>query len=198
MSVHADLPRWRYFLLLERDLEECYRFVAPLPEHFSVHSDRFAQIILLACTEVENALAAIASHLEPDRQVGGIGALQRIVCTKFPFLVRSNVVLPQYSLELRPWEHWSAESPPDWWTNGYNKIKHDRLSHFAAPTLYRATASVAGLLVVLLHLYSCMHGERCSLPMRLAPAVMDLAPQGGLVDQSGIFWYWDLPLSRDA
>ena len=29
MSDYSNLPHWNYFRLLERDLEECFRYVAP-------------------------------------------------------------------------------------------------------------------------------------------------------------------------
>jgi hypothetical protein len=68
-------------------------------------------------------------------------------------------------------DDWSAKSPPEWWTNGYNKIKHDRLNHPNAPSLISAVHSVEGLLVLLLHFYRLRY-RKCSIPVEDMPMLI--------------------------
>ena len=197
MSSHSNLPFWNYFRLLERDLDACFQYVAPTAEHYAVYSDRFSQVILLACSEIENALGAFAHAARCEPFPRGIGAFQGCVLGRFPAFCSMKVELPRFSLTIEPWKGWTADAPPDWWTSGYNKIKHDRLGHPGAPSLHRAISSVGGLLVVLLHYYTLMHGEQCMMPSDLAPTVFVPVDEHSFGGESGVFWSWRLP-KRDA
>jgi hypothetical protein len=98
MTSHANLPHWNYFRLLERDLEECFRYVAPAEAHFAVYSDRFAQIILLASSEIENAIGTWAEAAKFDPRPRGIGAYQAFVLSRCPAFCSMKVAMPRFSL----------------------------------------------------------------------------------------------------
>jgi hypothetical protein len=56
-------------------------------------------------------------------------------------------------LQLTPWDEWKkADGVPLWWT-AYNKIKHHRHSEYPQANLKNALNSVAGLFIMVLHLY---------------------------------------------
>ena len=145
MSLHHSLPHWNYYRLLERDLEDCFRYVAPNQAHYEVYSDQFARIILVACTEIENVLAALSLMTQNKPLKTNILSYHPCVTDKFPKFCEMDVVLPRFSLGLKPWIEWSTSTAPDWWSNGYNKIKHDRMNYAEAPTLIRAINSVGAL-----------------------------------------------------
>jgi hypothetical protein len=193
MRMHHNLPHWNYFRLLERDLEECFRFVHPCTEHFSVYSDHFARIILMACTEIENCLNSLAVAVGCTPKPESIGEYQSCVSATYPQFNNMKIDVPRYALAFEPWQHWTSSAAPDWWTFGYNKIKHDRMGHPQAPTMFRAMSSVGALLVLLLHYYRQLHGRHCMMPTEISPCL--LVPHEG---DDGIYgslssWIWTLP-----
>lgn len=191
MSTRSNLPHWNYFRVLEQDLESCFRYVTPVTSHFSVHSDEFGKLILVACSEVENALHSLVKHIDPQAKCNNLGELRSAVLKNFPHFTLAQVEAARYGLIVKPWENWESQ-PPDWWKNGYNKIKHDRAGNPEAATLERALNSVAGLEVVLLYLYRHKHGVG-TFPIENSPHLLDLVPEEGGMEGAFIGWSWELP-----
>ena len=102
------------------------------------------------------------------------------------------MVMPRYSHRVHPWKEWTSSSAPDWWTNGYNKIKHDRMNYPAAPTMIRAIGAVSALQVLLLHYYRLRFGD-CMLPNENAPALLHPLDEGDPWLGTFIGWSWRLP-----
>lgn len=192
LSNQINAPHWRYFQLLERDLAECFRYVHPSTVHLGVYSEHFARIILMASTEIENCIRGYADFVGHSPMPGKIGEYQAFINGQHANFNKSKVLLPEYSLDFEPWKGWTASNPPDWWTYGYNKIKHDRLGYPDAPTLKRATESVGGLFILLLHYYSSLNSQ-CCLPMDRAPSVFDLEAAPEDYESGCVFWSWNLP-----
>lgn len=193
MLVIHNPPHWNYYRLLERDLEECFRFVEPVPGHFDVFSNEFARIILVAATEIENALRGLAEALSYTPTPSSI--LDYFICTtsKFPSIATMEMFVPRYSLRFTPWEGWSSSTAPDWWSFGYNKIKHDRLKHPTAPTLIRATKAVAALQVVLLHYYRVKYPGGLLSDDNVKKLIVPFEKDNPDIGGATILWDWDLP-----
>lgn len=186
-----DLPRWNYFRLLERDIEACFRYVEPCEKHYAVYSDEFSKLILVACSEIENSLHELAGFISGPGSRNNIKELKAIVLARFPHMPLARVSVARYGLTLEPWKDW-AESPPDWWANGYNKIKHDRGGNPEAGTLLRALNAMAALQVILLYLYK--HKYRVAeIPIEASPHLLDLVEQEGEMTSGSITWSWELP-----
>jgi hypothetical protein len=192
-----NLPRWNYFRFLEKDLEACFRYVEPNAQHYSVHSDEFAKIILVACSEVENALQELAGFLEPKKRHKDLIGLRNSILAHFPHLPLSIVSAPRYGLKMQPWAGWDTNTP-DWWTKGYNKLKHDRTGNPDVGTLAYALNALAALEVVLLYLY--VHKYRVSImPIECSPHLLDLEAFRDNDLESGFMgWGWELPDSEYA
>ena len=158
-----------------------------------MHSDRFAQIILLAASEIENAFGTWAAAVGHSRRPRGVGQCQAFALSRYPAFCSMKVAVPRFSLAFQPWAGWSLTSPPDWWTAGYNKVKHDRLGNPGAPSLHRAVSAVCALLVVLLHFYTSVHGEQCVMPFELAPSLLATFDEQGGIEGGYIGWSWQLP-----
>lgn len=150
-------PHLSYYRLLERDLDACFRFVEPVPVHFDVYSDEFSRIILCASSEIENALKAFAVAADVVPQPQNILGFWAVITSRFPRFCTMEMFLPRYSHVFSPWSGWSSSAAPDWWTFGYNKIKHDRLNNPGAATLRRAIESVGALQALLMHFYRISH-----------------------------------------
>lgn len=192
MTVLHNPPHWNYYLLLERDLEESFRFVPPVSKHFGVYSDQFSRIILMACTEIENCLASFAFWTQCNPVPTSIGGYCNCVSGRFSRFNEMEVVMPRHSLGLHPWKDWTSKDAPEWWTKGYNKIKHDRLNHPDAPTLIRAVRSVSALLVLLLHFYRLRYGKS-SIPVENMPMLFRPWEKTDPAHGSYMSWPWALP-----
>lgn len=194
MTLHHNLPHWNYYRLLERDLEECFRYIEPDVAHFAVYSEQFARIILMACAEAENCMRALAIWEQAPKSKGLLG-YRSLITSIFPSFAAMDMYMPRFSIGFAPWQEWADKAAPDWWRNGYNKIKHDRLGHPGAATLGRAVKATAGLQVLLLHYYRRRFG-RFGIPAELAPTLIlpwDITGQSQLDYRA---WDYELPGDR--
>jgi hypothetical protein len=192
MSIYHNLPHWNYYRLLERDLENSFRFVPPSQEHWNVFSDEFSRIILMASTEIENALRSFAFWCQENSKKLDILDFFTLISNKYPKFCDMDMLMPRYSLGFKPWDGWSSTSAPDWWSLGYNKIKHDRLNHPDAPTLIRAIKSVGALQVLLLHFYRYRF-KGCEFAYDVKPNLIIPWEKEGLWEGATISWTWNLP-----
>ena len=192
MHVQTNPPHWNYYLILERDLERTFRFVEPVDSQLDVYSDEFARIILIASTEIENAFNGLAKTIVPASSPSNIGEYCSTVTGRFPNFASMEMLMPRFSREFSPWSGWTTTSAPDWWSMGYNKIKHNRVEHPNAPTMRRAIDAVGALQVVLLHYYrakfehAALSGDRESV--LIVPNERDSEWQG-----ASTAFTWDLP-----
>ena len=60
--------------------------------------------------------------------------------------------VPQYELQLNPWEDWKNNHNPTWW-KAYNDVKHQRDSHFQDANLKNTINAVAGLFAMIWYLH---------------------------------------------
>ena len=63
---------------------------------------------------------AIDQNMNPDR----VNEYYPIVAGKYPKFALYKIHIPRLKLELEPWKQWTPVASPDWWSKGYNKIKH--------------------------------------------------------------------------
>ena len=192
MGIYHDLPHWNYYLLLEKDLERCFRFVPPIQAHWSVYSDEFARIILMAATEIENALNDFAFWTLTTPRPSSILKYFDYANAIYPQFCEMELLIPRYSIGFKPWDGWSSSSAPDWWSFGYNKIKHDRMNHPDAPTLIRAMKSVGALQVLLLHYYRKRY-KQCELAIEIQPQLIHPWEKDEDWINATISWTWKLP-----
>ena len=101
------------------------------------------------------------------------------------------MVLPRYKIDIQPWLGWTSLDTPDWWKNGYNEIKHNRIENPGAASLIRAVNAVAGLQVVLLHFYrlTAPYAYIADRQPQVLVPYDESDPSGGI----GQFWSYSLP-----
>lgn len=191
--MSQNLPHWNYFRILEKDLEQCFQYVEPIEAHFSVYSDQFAKLILVACSEAENALRALSLTINENAKTRNLGDYRTTIISKYPNFWRMKFSLPRYNLSITPWSAWSEDNTaPTWWKDGYNDIKHDRLGNPNAATLESAINSVAALEAVILHLYSFKY-RTTMMPFENSPHLIDPVEEEGDFSGGSISWSWELP-----
>jgi hypothetical protein len=141
---------WNYFLAIERDLDVLSRYVEFHGDNFKCYSLEIARILLAAGAEADVVCKLL--YQPGGSRSDGIDAHRRHVTEAFPALPTFGVLMPQFGMALTPWLNWKFEKVPDWWT-AYNKIKHQRDSHYHEANLFNAINATAALFVVVLYLY---------------------------------------------
>jgi hypothetical protein len=178
-------PHWNYFLSIERDLEVLSRFIEFDTRNFACFSIEIARILLAAGAEVDVVCQQVCKRHNAKSKAENIVEYQTEITKALPGLVRFHVIVPRYGLDLRPWVNWSEKkTPPFWWT-AYNKTKHERNAQYHRANLQNALNAVAGLFVMVLHLYPERGrlGELIPSPVLLRPGpahAMGVAPNGAI------------------
>ena len=152
-------PYWDYFLSIEADLEQCGRFVEFSEDNFSTYSIQFARIIMAGSSEFDNVVKALCKTISPDRSPNNMTKYRPIIYSKYPKFFDCEVSFYRYKLPFKPWRNWTTENTPDWWSKGYNKIKHNRDTYFKQANLKNAILSTAGLFLGILYYYDSYYGK---------------------------------------
>jgi len=155
---------WNYFLALERDIEVLSRYVDFCSANYPTFSLEMARILLAAGSEADVLLKAICNREHPASKASNIGAYFAIVSDVVPHILKFEVCLPRWGISLVPWESWSQESPPGWWT-GYNKVKHHRDDHFQSANLQYVLEAVAAVYVLNLYWHREAANDGTLVPM---------------------------------
>jgi hypothetical protein len=144
---------WNYFLAIERDLVELSRYVEFDKKNFKCFSIEIARILLASGAEVDVVCKQICKTINPHSTAANINQYRGEIKGAFPAIHKFEVLMPRFGLRLHPWDEWKmANGVPYWWT-AYNKIKHQRDTEFGRANLKNALNAVAGLFVMVLHLY---------------------------------------------
>jgi hypothetical protein len=149
-------PHWNYMLAIERDVERLSRYVEFDQRNFGCFSIEIARILLATAAEVDVVCKQICQNLNGTTKAQNIHEFQKEIVAGFPNLPQFEVVLPRFDLPaLCPWKEWSTSSAtsPGWW-KAYNKTKHERHAQYNLANLDNALNAVAGLFVIVLHLYA--------------------------------------------
>ena len=139
------LHHWRYFLSLEREFVESLRYVELTSRQEEVFSFEFARLLLLLCSELDVVFKVACDHAAPASGADCIGRYFECLDNKYD-LRSEEVRVDRYSQRVVPFQGWTAQVPPPWWTAG-NKVKHRRHEHFEQATLGNALKAVSGLFV---------------------------------------------------
>jgi hypothetical protein len=146
-------PHWSYLLAIEHELNEVSRFVEFDERNFDCFSIEIARLLLTSAAEVDVVCKRLCKIINQESKANSIHQYETEIVAAFPSIPQFQVLLPRFGLTLTPWNEWSRPgSVPFWWT-AYNKIKHHRDSEYHRASLKNALNAVAGLFVVVLHLY---------------------------------------------
>ncbi len=184
-------PHWNYLLALDADLVTLSRYVDFSEQNFNCFSIEIVRILLAAAAEADIVCKQLCQKVDSKSSADGINAYRAELTAAFPNMPKLKVLLPRFGLTLQPWDEWSkADGVPIWWT-AYNKVKHHRHTDYERASLKNGLNAVAGLFVVVLHLYKkkAMFGEL--LP---SPQLLRLEDHGGMAMGSydvGISYHLD-------
>ena len=163
------------------------------PQNYGAYSIEFARIIMAAASEFDALAKNLCKLIDPPQTPKNILQYYPIVTSKYPKFAQYEILIPRYKLAFKPWDKWTSSNAPDWWSKGYNKIKHERDQHFCQANLYNAILATAGLFIGILYFYDCQFGRIPAIDLFQTPKL--LVPQN--YDTSGfepaeISWSYSL------
>lgn len=181
---------WEYFLSLEDNLERCTKYVEFSPQNYASYSNEFAKIIMSASAEFENVTKDLCHLISPGRSPKNIKGIYPIIFGAYPKFGTVEVAIPRYKITLKPWQDWTATNRPDWWSKGYNKIKHSRTHHFEMANLHNAILSMAGLFAAILYYHHKASGG-IDIDFNRSPTLFDIIGTG---EGGGITISYEIPV----
>jgi len=139
---------WRFYLILESELETALRFVEPDPDNCDTFSLEFARQLLATCAHFET-VAKLLCERQTGSRPEGIQRIRTALLQTSPGLTAWGTRFLPLNRRIAPFANWSDLDPPSWWT-ACNKIKHDPAVNIRDATLSNATSALlaAGLVTV--------------------------------------------------
>lgn len=147
-------------LLIEK-LHDILSYIEPDENALKVYSHRIRELLILACTEVENFWQGYL------RKIGVHPVNSRNYTTTDYVKLCNSLFLKEYVFELKNYVHippikpfcdWNTTAPTKSlsWYEAYNNTKHDRTLHFDKATLENAIQAVIANLVLFCAKFSPM------------------------------------------
>ncbi len=134
-----------YFLLLERDLENIFKYIEPEESNMDTFSLENARLFLSICSEVDILFKKVLS----DASLKDINQYRNKIRKKYgEKFWNQKVEIEKYAISAdSPWINFKDNKSPDWWKS-YNNIKHDRLAKFDQATLKNIINAISGLFIL--------------------------------------------------
>jgi hypothetical protein len=153
IQTQPTLIHWNYFLALENDLAHLSRFVEFHEDNFETYSIEMAHLLFGASSEVDVVLALLCQKLKGEPRRNGINIYKSIILSSLPEIATTQVTIPRFGIVLTPFDNWhGTDKNPNWWC-AYNKVKHERDTHFPKANLKNVLNSIGALFIVLLYWY---------------------------------------------
>lgn len=171
---------WGRYLLLENAFLNYLQYVPFKEEHYDITSPYLDDLLIRTCSLLESfwkysaKFAFIANIIGPDDieyirenpKKSNINKLE-VVFNKYYELNQKKLyyIFETYQTHFIPFENWSTEKAPDWWTK-YNRLKHTGFDHSAKYIEVRSALGGLFLALVIdvnmieyLHSISIIHGN---------------------------------------
>ena len=189
IQTQASIPHWNYLLAIERDLGEISRYIEFDDRNSNCFSIELAKVLLSAGAETDVVCKQLCKEVNASSRAANILDYRAELTTAFPTIPDFGVKLPRFGMSLTPWEEWkNPDGVPLWWT-GYNKVKHQRHTHYHSASLKNALNAVAGLFVMVIYFYKekAESGELTPRPQLLT--VDEFHDDGEELGASGAYYY---------
>ncbi len=159
MTEDDIIKNWNYFRSLAKQFQQTEQFVDHSIESNGIlkngktFSNEFAKLLLLSASEFEViAKVLCAESGKTVSEKANIQEISKTTLSLYPKIIETKINTP-YQI-IKPLSTWSLSCPNlgiEWW-NAYNKIKHNRLSHFENANLQNCFKALASLMVLELYL----------------------------------------------
>jgi hypothetical protein len=145
-------------LLLER-LDELFIYIEPTAGSIATFSHKTRELLILACTEVENAWARYLADagLHPSSRSrfttnDYVRLHQKLHLSEYRLSIKAHPSVPA----SQPFHGWDQANPTQSlpWYHAYNQTKHDRQSHFDKATLRHCIDAVSANVILFITRFS--------------------------------------------
>ena len=143
------------FELLIDELTNIFKVIEPIPDNKNTYGHQLRNILILACTEVENLLKSFLK-VHGYSKKGSLTMTDYWLANKYLHLNKSFFYFFRYTDwgTACPFEAWgAAEYTPLPWYAAYNRVKHDREGNFNEATLENVILSVAAVGIILVRMF---------------------------------------------
>jgi hypothetical protein len=139
--------------VLTRQLDRICQTVHPSKEHANVFGHDIRNLLILACTEVENHWRGVL--------VANGGVTKDRYSTRDYVALQDATKLNEYAVSFpnypwfdshRPYEGWGSSGRPTQdlgWYDAYNAVKHNRETEFARATLHNAFDAISACVIMM-------------------------------------------------
>jgi hypothetical protein len=182
---------WNYYLAIEKDLEHLSRYIEFAPANLGVYSIELVHILLSASSEVDVVMKQLCNLISPGMQHNTINDYRPTIQTKVNSLISEPVNIDRFGLTFRPWENWIGEANPDWWRS-YNKVKHERNSHFQEANLQNTVNAVGALLLTTIYFYKYAFSAEAKTQVNFRETTRQLDPQNSFLQINSDYYYHNL------
>ncbi|MDR4497348.1 MAG: hypothetical protein MRK02_05390 [Candidatus Scalindua sp.] len=145
-------PHWQYLITLDSDLKEVSRYVEISSANFNTFSIEFVRLLLAAGSEIDVVAKLLCKEIDDSKRRKDINDYRNVITTKYPKFHTMIIDVPQYEIQLIPWETWKDNGNPPWW-KVYNDVKHKRDIYFKDANLENTINAVAGLYTMIWYLH---------------------------------------------
>ena len=114
---------------------------------------------MTAGAELDMVFKQLCDKLDPSKSHSNINEYFDIVISVFPGILTRERYVRGYGIVLKPFDGWTRGANPGWWSDGYNKIKHERNAHFEKANLKVALDIIAALSIILFAYYKVEYGQ---------------------------------------
>ena len=175
---------WNYYLELEEQLIQTKRFVDFDISNYKTFSIEYLKLLQATCSEIDVVAKIIAEKFEPSFSKLDNKNIQKwgYVIQKYFKEIQHNKVCFLNDFYITPWRNWGYEQykdkknsirykllngaeTPQWWT-AYNKVKHERTSHYqngktnyCRANLENLISAMAALFILETNFISYLEGE---------------------------------------
>lgn len=138
-------------ILLEK-LENLLLYIEPDENNLNTYGHKSRELLILACTEVENQWLKIYRNAFDENIQPRISTNEYVKLKEKAFLGEYQITYNNYKdmVAIAPFRNWNIEQPTqslDWY-NSYNKTKHDRTASFREAKLRHVLSAIAANIIL--------------------------------------------------
>ena len=144
---------WEYYLTLESNFINTFRYVALDKKNKKCYSVEFFGLIQSICSEIDSVMKVLCGLPgNSDSHQANIFKYKQILESKNIFLHNDVITLRRSNYtNLIPFDNWKSTISLKWWKS-YIGLKHDRLGNIKDANQYNALVSLSALYLLEVYL----------------------------------------------
>ena len=158
ITEHEQRTAEQALRILIEKLDEILLYIEPSATGLRSYGHKTRELLILACTEVENSWAQYLS-------LGNVAPARKLFTTNDYVKLLAPLHLADYEVRftpfqgiapIRPFQGWDAANPTTSlsWYDSYNKAKHNRVTHFSEATLENCLRALSAAIAMFCARYS--------------------------------------------